>query len=450
MTSYLLWRGTIRGPGGVDHNRHHTFDVQAYRKGRWLDDGTFDREELARAHLSALVRSGEWDGIRIVQIRHQPSGASTRRVILTNMRSADAGRDMIAPPPAETPLCRRVPDIYSLDSRMAISRIFRHFLTENQLTVIELLHLPAAMTQLRQTGNLFSQAVLRVGTDQARRSGAEPRSRIAELERLADAVRRATEAREAARKDLPRFEGAKASAWIEAVRARVGPDETPHHLAAVIARSLSRGRRLIQKMDVVMALAGEGEAPELTAFIDDFIADCLSFPAIMQHLFGMPANRAEMIRAIADFVLRRPPPEGRFHAEMLDRLGQMLDRLEGASCQIVLIEWILREIGSDKPLDSQNPEKEDSLFNSLAVTLTRPDGTLLGGERMAAMLADRKMRVRHSVLRRLGLEEVASRMQKSWRSELADRLTAAPSPVSHVGGDGDGDGEILLDEESRL
>ncbi len=414
----------MRGAVSVNHGngqRTYTFEVQAFRQKHWIDEGVFEREELARAHATALLNSGEWEGTRILRHRHRAGGMSTQLEIYRKLLAKRDPHVAIGAVPTNTHVCRRAEDFFMLPSRMAIGRIFRHFLTEYQLTPLEVLHGHPHFQQLQKTGALVAQAILRVAPEQARMQGIDKQKRIVQLEAMVDDIGVLAHEAFLARRNgkLPAFNGSDPAAWAEQLRDLVGQERISYMANAILVLRLVKMNRLLDKLTSVLDLGQSGTDPEILAFIDRFAADVLAFPTVVQQIFGRPASRAHMICAMADYLIGRPLDGSRMNAVLLARITDLMERVEPSDTRAVLHDWIWRSLASEQPLDARDTDSEETLFARVLESLRLPDGQFLGGEATERALAERKLRARTMTLRRLGLDDVAARMADSWRSEWA-------------------------------
>ena len=78
--------------------------------------------------------------------------------------------------------------------------------------------------------------------------------------------------------------------------------------------------------------------------------------------------------------------------------------------QAVLLDRLIREVRSEKPLDKRDVEREEILIKDLEKALKQENGDMLGGRAIEDAIAARKLRERKRKLRAMGLDDVADNL----------------------------------------
>jgi hypothetical protein len=398
-------------------NRQFSYETLVCREGRWLIHCIVPEEEDAVAIGRHLLSEPGTEEIKVVRNRTMLTGFTTRREILHEVRAPVKEVAMVVKGRIDRPVvCEELPDLYTLQSRMIIGRLFRLFLDKYQITATELLHNWTYLRKLSDAGNMISTAVSQVALAQANEFKMPAKDRIRHIEGMIH--QGMTKARDfyAERRRLPRFEKGNLEHVSRRIHARVGPDDYVFTMLCLLGQYLMGYGSIGGKMEMLLILITDDLDPELVALFEGVIADALVTPEMVKDLLGPQANLAESLCTLADFLHGRSDP-ARLNPN-LARVGGLIQRGVGDGCRAVLVERLLFELQRDHPLDRKNPEADGALLDSVVEHLRGPDGSLLGGAVTEAAISSRLVRQRQAFLRNLGMEEVADQLPGKWKPNV--------------------------------
>lgn len=395
-------------------NRQFSYETQVCHEGRWLIHCIVPEEEDAVAIGRRLLTEPGNEEIKVVRNRTMLTGFTTRTEILHEVRAPVKEKAMVVKGRIErSVVCEEPADLYTLESRMIMGRLFRLFLDKYQVTATELLHNWTYLRKLSESGNMMSTAASQVAMAQANEFNMPAKDRIRHIEGLIH--QGMTKARDfyAERRRLPRFDKTNLDHVSRRIHARVGPEDYRFTMLCLLGQYLMGYGSIGGKMEMLLHLITEDMDPEVVSMFEDVIADALATPEMVKDLIGTHANLAQSLCALADFLNGRCDP-ARINPN-LARIGELIQRGAGDGCRTVLLERLLFELKRDHPLDRKCPEADGALLESVVEHLRGPDGKLLGGEVAEAAISSRKVRQRQAFLRDLGMVEVADQLPGKWK-----------------------------------
>ncbi len=395
-------------------NRKLSFEVLTLKEKRWLIDCVCETEQQALVWARKLIASGKIEAARIVQYRTMPiTGFTTSKVIFEEQAPVLTEKPVIVREPSGdlVSVCASTADLYSPSSRRMLATILRDYFTKVQVTPTELLHGWTHVKKLQDNGAILMTAVHRAGSVQARCTATDAKDRINALNRMVDEV--ANRARDFAveRKKLPHYDGSDLGTYCERLRARVAEDQYDYTVRSMLTAWLYDQRSLGAKMESLMGLMTDGLEMGLVLELDGIVADILCFGETIQDLFGAQANMGGFLITLADMLNGRTETLAKSKNPALKDVAAKLNAGMLPQCRDVLVERLLREIGSDKPLDKTDPQQDQKLTEKLGEHLRDADGITLGGEATEKALAARKLRIRQNLLRQMGLHAIAENLR---------------------------------------
>ncbi|MBE1236509.1 hypothetical protein IHV25_02435 [Phaeovibrio sulfidiphilus] len=290
-------------------------------------------------------------------------------------------------------VCASVEDVYSLDSRMTISRVLKSYIEAGVVLPSEILHCYTPLSRLRDhNGNACARAIEAVVRSQCDR---EPerfgvRARREELYTWFDDVVERTRRYDSAGLppglDLTRF-----PELCDAVRRANLPAEAEITLARqAVAQALYRVRDFRRKLHILLLALEQNTVPAFEPVLDEFMSDILFLGAVVVEMLGNRANLAHAFFGILDLIDGRPDefaidPEEPSVRMLREAFRQ--GRLPVA--RRALFERFVREIGGRQPLSRNDPQIERALFSQLLARLVTGRG-VRGGENMAIALTQRQ------------------------------------------------------------
>ena len=130
-------------------NRKLSFEISGSSEGRWTIDCVIHDEDEAISHGRTMLRTGQFDEIRIVRHRTGPTGFTVETEILREAAPKDKRTTVgLAGDPDQAPLCQDAEALYGIDARLAIGKLMRRYLEQEGITATELMHVWPYMRRL--------------------------------------------------------------------------------------------------------------------------------------------------------------------------------------------------------------------------------------------------------------------------------------------------------------
>lgn len=390
------------------------YDVMVSTARIWSVDRTFTERDDAVAHARAASGRPRVDGIKVLRYRIAPSGETFETVILLEEEASRRrpGRIGLVD---DAPVCTTGADLMTLNGRAAIGRVLAGFLESEAITPSELLHHPGHASRLKARGGLLEDAVRRVAQVQARRMRRPAGACTARLFDLLHTMEADLATLDVEKRRLPPFSAADLAAFSQAVERAVGAERHGRVLMAALSDHLAPCVGLGQKLDRALMLMAQKLDPVAEALVEGLLADLLAFPSVLRELFGPLPCLGEQLARLADLLHARPPPADPPPTTRLEAVTLLIQSGRAPACASVLLERLLGDLEGGKPLDPRDAEAEKPLLEDLVSRLRDTDGELLGGMRAETAVARRELANRQSMLRRMGLHDVADALPKVWR-----------------------------------
>lgn len=405
-------------------NRKLAFEISGLSEGRWTIDCVVHDEEEAISHGRTLLRTGQCEEIRIVRHRTGPTGFTVETEILREVAPRDKKASVaLAGDPDQAPVCQDADALYGIAARLAIGKLMRRYLEQESITATELMYVWPYMRRLDdKAGQLVAAALFRVSEAQAKTLGIAPKERLATLQRwVAKAMERVREF-DYLRRKLP-FDLDDLDRSMRRLDAAIGEEQRQFGLMAQLSYQLLGIGSLPGRLEKLLEMAERAEQPDLRQKLDGMIADALSFPSIVNDMLAALPNRAAGITRLADVVTGRFAPGA---GERVDPVFARFVKLHGERglpiSAAIMLEWLIREVGRDKPLDRHNPDGDDAMLQKLVPRLRDGSGTLLGGVRMQEAIGAFRLAQRQRVLRGMGMHEQANELAKVWSIDMVERV----------------------------
>ena len=405
-------------------NRKLAFEISGLSEGRWTIDCVLHEEEEAISRGRTMLRSGECEEIRIVRHRTGPTGFTVETEILRELAPKDRKAPVaLAGDPDQAPVCQDSEALYGIDARLAVGKLLRRYLEQESITATELMHVWPYMRRLDdKAGQLVAAAIYRVSESQAKSLGIAPKERLVTLQRwVAKAMERVREF-DFLRRKIP-FDLDNLERSMRRLDAVIGDGQRQFGLTGQLSYQLLGVGSLPGRLEKLLEMAEGAEEPDLVETLDGMIADALSFPSIVNDMLAALPSRAAGIARLADVVTGRFVPGP---GERVDPVFARFVKLHGArplpASGGIMLDWLLREVGRDKPLDRHNPDGDDALLQKLLPRLRDGQGTLLGGVRMQEAIAAFRLGQRQRVLRGMGMHDQANELAKVWSLDMVERV----------------------------
>jgi hypothetical protein len=391
------------------------YDVMVSIARIWSVDRSFAERDDALAHARAVPTTRpRVDGVKVLRYRITSAGETFETVIL---QEEEPNRRRVARIALvdDAPVCMTGTDLMTLSGRRVISRVLAGFLESETITPSELLHQAGHASRLKARGGLLEDAVHRVARVQSRRTRGSAGACARRLFDLLHTMEADLAALEADKRRLPAFSPTDVAAFSQAVERAVGSERHGRVLMAALTDHLAVCIGLGQKLDRALMMLAQKLDPVAETLIEGLLADLLAFPSVLRDLFGPFPCLGERLFRLADLLHGRPPPAGLPPSPRLEAVTLLIRSGRAPACASVLLERLLDDLEGGKPLDARDAEAEAPLLEELASRLRGADGELLGGTRAEAAIARRELANRQSMLRRMGLHDVADALPKVWR-----------------------------------
>ncbi|WP_207478821.1 hypothetical protein [Arenibaculum pallidiluteum] len=387
------------------------YEVAVSRARIWASDRKFDDRDEAVAYARWSLENPRHDGVKVLRHRVTADGPVFETVILHEEKASAKPKARIGLL-NQAPACASAAELRGLDARLAIGRTLRTFLEEKAVTPTELLHGSPHGDTLRKSG-MLTEAVERMAQLQSRSLKVPVQSRVARIYEFLKTID--AENREVARQRtrLPRFEPSRTADYVASVRSAVSEGLRGPALLSVLTEHLAECTVLSQKLDRTLVLLAQGLDEDFMTLVEGLLADLLDFPSVLRDLFAPSPNLGDQLVRLAEMLNGRPPdPEGQY-GPRLAAVTLLVQSGRAPACASVLLERLLTEIEGAKPLDPRDGEAERQLLDQLGRALKDADGQFLGGRRAESAHADREMKLRQRMLRRLGLHDVADALPRT-------------------------------------
>lgn len=405
-------------------NRKLSFEISGLSEGRWTIDCVIHDEDEAISHGRSMLRTGECEEIRIVRHRTGPTGFTVETEILRETAPKEKRASVaLAGDPDQAPICQDAEELYGIEARLAIGKLLRRYLEQEGITATELMHVWPYMRRLDdKAGQLVAAAIFRVSESQAKILGIAAKDRLATIQRwVAKAMERVREF-DFLRRKIP-FDLGDLERSMRRLDAAIGEDQHKFGLVGQLSYQLLGIGSLAGRLEKLLEMAAQTEEAEPLEILDGMIADALSFPSIINDMLASLPNRAAAIARLADVVTGRFAPGP---GERVDPVFATFVKLHGDTgldiSAGILLDWLIREVGRDKPLDRHDPKGDDKLLQKLLPHLRDAKGTLLGGVRMQEAIGAFRLAQRQRVLRDMGMHDQANELAKVWSLDMVERV----------------------------
>ncbi|MFQ5534449.1 MAG: hypothetical protein ACE5EM_06470 [Sphingomonadales bacterium] len=384
------------------------YEVMLCTDGRWIIEGILDDETEATTFARKVLVRKKGDEVKIIRCRKTKKGQTFTSEIFHEKRARPKEPPItLGEVSADHPVCQIAGDVFTLDSVLTISRLLRPFLIRNSITATELLHGWVYIRRLIDAGSLFGSATHRMASVQAAAENITPKERLAVLEKIVrDVVARARDL-VAERKRVPRPDDGALDFISQRIQARFEPTEHAYVLMTVLTQKFQGASSISHKLDQLLQFLECDLEPWQRAPLESMAAECLDYAEVIQELFGPQPHLASFLCRLADVVNDKPADEKGISNASLVLIRRLIANGGAPQCRKVLIDRLVRELTSGKPLDRRSPEKEKHWLAIVLRDFKRSDGTVLGGAKVEQAISVRKKRLRQQELRRLGLIEAA-------------------------------------------
>jgi len=389
-----------------------SFEIELQRDGRWLAEATYDQEEDARVMLAKLLRTREdATAARIMKQTTSMTGNTRSGEIFQQARDDKDAPLTLTGNPETAPLCKDFDACSVLPARMAVARLLKMFLDKFQICPLEMLYSQSYLKKFDEMNSLITAAFHQVGTAQARKAGVTTAERIAVLMEFYKEIHARAKRFMDMRKSLPGLLPDEINTTHAAV-VRDNAAAAQMNFNHLVTLEFQTGAYVAreQKLSVIIGWFNEAQDRQLVTWLDEWIADYLCFPEIIDGLLGQQFNFYEFLLRVIEVTLGKPGTSKTPDTPQLASLRAALASGKLPMAQTVLVDRLVREIRTEKPLDRRDPEREEVLIKELEKALRLEGGIILGGRAAEEAIAARKLRERKRKLRAMGLDDVADNL----------------------------------------
>lgn len=280
------------------------------------------------------------------------------------------------------PPCAQASDLYEPKARQSIILMLKDYCDQNALSPLELLHHERAIGQFLDS-TLATSAFSRAATLQAPSLGVTESARQDTLFQMAEEIR--TNARMAPRRDI-------AQGGFLAFLQDLGDLESAQNqrtLWGSLALALERATSWENKYALLAALIGEledaGLEPKSAQVLDDYLSEVLALPTALQDMLGHQPDRNNVLRTLAKVCTGRYEPT-RMDTKGMHLLSGLCQRFPMSGCRAALSKQMETMLKSRSALTRGDVHEEKYAFKELLPLFIARNGTILGGESMAASL----------------------------------------------------------------
>ena len=143
------------------------FEIHVQREGRWTIDRTAEGQADAESQARTLLRGKGITAVKVV--REVVNGATSRETVVFEQtsQSGSAGRIAVGEI-EEAPDCQTPEDLFALQGRSTINRLFRAYLDKTGITATEAMHDFRELKRAIDADTLMVSAIGKVATLQAK------------------------------------------------------------------------------------------------------------------------------------------------------------------------------------------------------------------------------------------------------------------------------------------
>jgi hypothetical protein len=307
------------------HGRRLRYQISLLIEGRWqliavVEDGRdqlkrpFDQtdlnrlEEKVRMRARAALATPGAKAVRVVRERIRDDGYTAEEPFLhettTVVKPAERQVSNFAGP---MPVCTAYEDLLTRPALRAMGLVMRPLLDRLNLTPVELVTLSATTSAVKRAQAGIGAAIATAARLQAEASKTPVRTRISELEDLAEDCRRRVRAAERA-EGLPKL-GPIGLDRLVALADRCPAAERRFRALRGLAEHIAEATTYPSKLDRLLELNQPALAAASLELLDEVAACLVDHADVVQVLLGRQADLRAALLGLADFAEGTPPPE---------------------------------------------------------------------------------------------------------------------------------------------
>lgn len=381
-----------------------TYEVMSFYDNRWVIDCVMDDEELSIERARSLLLDEKNEQVKVTRQRAMKSGFTTEKIVFEQARPPKGKKEIgLSASINAAPTCASLEDLFALDARVVMGRVFREFLDKLVITPSELLHNYGYVKKLDATGNLISGAVFQIGQAQANAGLGSVKDLVDGLHRLVDEAKMLARDTLAERKRLPVLEDGQFGLLCRRAEARFEPAERGYMIMTALTNYLAGSQSWGQKFEKLGTLFSDDVDADGADRLDGVVADVLGSGEMVQDLLGAQANLGSALGLLADLGLGRlkaPPAQA---SPSLKLLLSMIEARGMAASRRVLFDRMKRELKGMKPLCRGDLAAERAALAELEARLRDEKGEVIGGKEIEDAFTARREEIRKAHLRKAGV-----------------------------------------------
>jgi hypothetical protein len=356
-----------------------TYDVFIFEGDRWLLDSHHAVRSEALERAEVLIGEKRFEGVRVVA---ESQRTGEEEVVLEEM--IEIGDKPVKIVPIEdAPVCDGIGDYYRFPARLAAGRLLRELLEQKGQTALELGFDCGGLRLLERNDKLFPAAISRIGTIQAKKTGAKPADRN---DALYAAFTQIKENARVAGEDTTRlgfvdnlgFKGLVDKAPRDAAERRI-------YVLGGLALAMQKRGDWSDKLALVMQLAEGTPDDLLIEFLDEAAAEVLDIPTAVTDLFGGFPDPMSALREIIHLTQGRC--KKRNARSCIGAFNEFMGARPMPRTTSVLLGRVAKTIGGIRPLTREGAAAEQDAFRGLLRELAESAGVAGGPEIAGAVVA---------------------------------------------------------------
>lgn len=360
------------------------YEVQILRNDRWGTEATRNGEAGAKKLANELLSDKNCAGVRIIANKINRDGSIVENVIFERTQSVNSEKPIQINPVSSVSIhCDKVRDLFSLESRILINRIFRSYLEQVMLTPTELIHNYREIQRLSDRDSLVQSAVSLVAKLQTTGKDQSLGDRQDEIYRLLEQME--AQAQKVDDMELPRLDRMFSKTLVQVEQI---DDQMADYLAMVVlSRDLGEYPSWIEKLDRLCKLVSIETDQKAILLLDTVIADVLG-ANVIQEILGWKRSLGHAIISmidLADGCLEYDKSEAK---EMVAQLNQLFRNGALPMSRQIIIDRALLQLRSSHPLYQADPAKEMDEYQAVLARLMEP-GCIIAGAKAAEALTER-------------------------------------------------------------
>ena len=357
-----------------------TYDVFIFEDDRWLVDSHHAVRSEALERAEVLIGEKRFEGVRVVA---ESQRTGEEEIVLEEM--LDLGdKPVKIVPIEEAPVCDAIGDFYLFPARQAAGRLLRELLEQKGMTALELAFDYGMLRLLERNDKFFPAAISRIGTIQAKKTGAKPGDRndvlYAAFEQIKENARVACEdTTRAGFVDNLGFAGLVGKAPDDAAGRRI-------YALGGLAQALQKRGDWSDKLELLIRLGEKTPDDLIREFIDEAAAEIVDSPSALTDLFGGFADSMSALRDIIHLTQGRCKTKNA--RSCIEAFNGFMAVRPMPKTKDVLLDRVAKTIGGIRPLTREGVNADQEAFRGLIRELTEAAGTA-GGPKMAGAIVER-------------------------------------------------------------